>query len=144
MTTTIDGTLGVNRVAPFSVDLVDLNFTLPTTKEFVSTEQVITLGGALTIAHGLGTKPKQVSYYLVVKTAFGGWSVGDEILPVNICYEQANSNAAMYGFTCKRDAENLVIRFASNGILLTNASNGSFIAPATVAANCRIIFEVLA
>lgn len=115
----------------------------PIQKEFVSSEQTITAAGLLTIAHGLGVKPKFVHSYLVVKTAFNNWAVGDEIF-VKLDFEQANASAVIFGYTCKRDATNLIIRFGSSGIFVHDANTAAFIAPATVAANCKIIFEAFA
>ena len=113
------------------------------TKEFVSTEQTITAGGQLTIAHGLSVKPKTVQAYLVVKTAFSNWAVNDEIF-VDLDYEQSNASPVIFGYTCKREVSNLVVRFGNSGIFLHDATTAGFVASATVAANCKIIFEAWA
>ncbi len=46
-------------------------------KEYVSAEQTITVGGALSLTHGLGGIPKLVVGTYVCKTAEAGFSVGD-------------------------------------------------------------------
>jgi len=48
-------------------------------ESFESAEQTITLGGALTIAHGLASVPTMINTFLVCKTAEHGYSIGDEI-----------------------------------------------------------------
>ena len=48
------------------------------TKEYVSAEQTLTAGGGLTLAHGLGTKPKLVAAAFICKAADAGYSPGDE------------------------------------------------------------------
>jgi len=50
---------------------------------FVSSDQTITLAGALTLAHGLGTAPRDVSLALVCQTAELGYSVGDVLMGVS-------------------------------------------------------------
>lgn len=47
---------------------------------FVSSDQTITLAGALTLAHGLGTAPRDVSLALVCQTAELGYSAGDVLM----------------------------------------------------------------
>lgn len=116
---------------------------LPLKNIFISPEQTITAGGALTIAHGLGVKPRLIDYYLVCKTATSGFSVGDEVFS-SLDFEQASAGVTTFGFQCMRDATNLAIRFGSAGIFLLNPSTGAFIPTTTVAANFRIVFEALA
>ncbi|WP_445938647.1 hypothetical protein [Pseudomonas sp.] len=130
---------GKVRQLPAGDELAGLIFT----KEFVSPEQTITAGGALTIAHDLGVKPKDVKAYLVVKTAFSNWALGDEIF-WKLDYEQANATPFLTGFTCKRHATNLIIRFASGGIWLHDANAATYVAATTIAANCKIVFEAWA
>lgn len=50
---------------------------LPITSEYISSEQTITSGGLLTLAHGLGAVPKIVQTVLVCITADAEYSVGD-------------------------------------------------------------------
>lgn len=110
-------------------------------RKFVSAEQTITAGGALTIAHGLGVKPEQVGFYLVCTIATGNWSVGDEIF-IRLDFEQSSASVTTFGFTCKRDATNLVIRFAANGIFMIDANNGGYITTGNT--NFKIVFEARA
>lgn len=143
MTTKIDGTLGADNVAPASVDVGDLKWTPPFTKEFVSSAQTITPAGALTIPHGLGAKPKLVKAYLVCTVATGNWAVGDEAF-IQLDFEQANAALNIFGYICKRDATNLVIRFAQSGFFLIDPVTASYIAAATVTTNFKIVFEAWA
>lgn len=50
---------------------------------FVSTDQTITLGGALTLAHGLGAAPRDAKLALVCQTAELGYSIGDVLMDVS-------------------------------------------------------------
>ena len=69
---------------------------------YVSTEQTITSGGLLTLAHGLGAKPSLVSYELKCTTAEGGYTAGDYVQPVDPGFTSATINAT-----------NVAVRFAS-------------------------------
>lgn len=72
------------------------------TVPYVSTEQTITSGGLLTLAHGLGARPSLVTYELKCTTAEGGYSVGDYVQPVDPGFTSATINAT-----------NVAVRFAS-------------------------------
>ena len=94
------------------------------TKEYVSAEQVITAGGLLTIAHGLGAEPKDVKFFLVCKTAELGYSVGDK-LPWGD-NQVTGSTARDGGLQSKVDATNIYVRYGSSQSLLMNWSTGSY------------------
>lgn len=81
---------------------------LPFTKEYVSPEQVITAGGALTLAHGLGVVPKLWQRQLVCKVAEAGYSVGD-VADVS----GTQDAAASYGVTVSPDATNFNCRYGN-------------------------------
>jgi len=81
------------------------------TKYFESAEQTITAGGPLTIAHGLGVKPKLVLPFLVCKTAEDGYSVGD-IVPVNMA-DNTSGGGTNSGQSIEADATNILIRFGT-------------------------------
>jgi hypothetical protein len=79
-------------------------------KSFESTQQTITAGGSLTLAHSLGTKPKHYLIVLQCTTAELGFSIGDETLvnPSNTDIDDAR------GATIVPDSTNMNIRFGSN------------------------------
>lgn len=91
---------------------------------FTSTDQTITSGGTLTLAHGLGAVPKMAQVFLVCQTANNGYSVGDVVTPVDI-----SINAADKGCVMKVDATNVTVYIASAGaagsFYLLTATGGS-------------------
>lgn len=100
---------------------------LPFTKEYVSPEQVITVGGAITLAHGLGAKPKLMSGSYICKAAEAGWSVGDEFND-SITYAYTDAGATITttgGF----DASNLYIVFqnASGSLRVRHKTTGAIV-----------------
>jgi hypothetical protein len=90
MVTRVSGDTGVDSVKPYSVDLEDLKWTPPFTKEYISPEQTITLGGTVNLPHGLGVVPKLTQLVLVCKTTDLGCTVGEEI---NL-YRDANNSSS--------------------------------------------------
>ena len=79
---------------------------------FVSTDQTITLAGALTLAHGLGVAPRFTQVMLVCQTAEAGYSAGDV---VTILYRSP---------TVRPDATNLNIRYSDAAINVNHNSTG--------------------
>lgn len=111
----------------------------PFTKEYVSAEQIITGGGALTLNHGLGVVPKLWARYLVCKTAEHGYSVGDVI---DVTHTQ--DAGTYYGVSIVPDAINLVCRYAASGpvfFILHKDSGGTINITAT---NWRLIVRAWA
>ncbi|TIL43410.1 hypothetical protein [Mesorhizobium sp.] len=80
--------------------------TLPFVKSYESSQQTITSGGSLTLAHGLGVKPKLYLAVLQCTTAEKGYSIGDEVAALTI---PVNSR----GVSIVPDATNLNIRYGS-------------------------------
>ena len=78
---------------------------------FVSTDQTITDGGTLTIAHGLGAVPKFVQHFLVCQTANNGWAVNDVVTPMEV--SQGNPTNGGIGVCVKVDATNLTVYYGS-------------------------------
>ena len=76
---------------------------LKQTDIFVSTDQTITLAGALTLAHGLGVAPRITLTQMVCQTAELGYSVGDVLV------HGATHNIA----SIVPDATNLNVRYNS-------------------------------
>lgn len=94
------------------------------TKSYESTEQTITAGGLLTLAHGLGVAPKLITGRLVCQTAEAGYSVGDIIeasLSVNTTSGTTAANAVLF------DATNITVRFFSgtSAFIAANKSSGA-------------------
>lgn len=85
---------------------------------YVSTEQTITSGGLLTLAHGLGAAPSMVAFQLSCQTAEGGYAVGDKpYLP----------DSSFDPMACRSDATNVYVRFNSGSPLfrLCNKTTGA-------------------
>lgn len=117
MTVKIDGSLGIDAVAPNTVALGDLAFTPQFSKSYTSPEQTMTAAGLITLTHGLGERPKLVRLHLVCKVAQNGWLVGEE-LPIEPAQFSSNSYNYSYGF----DATSIKARCGSNGCVVYNAS----------------------
>ncbi|WP_460221965.1 phage terminase large subunit family protein [Mesorhizobium sp. W016] len=95
-------------------------------KFYESAQQTITSGGSLTLAHGLGVKPKNYLAFLQCTTAEGGYSIGDEE-PVSIGSHEASTNR---GLSVVPDATNMVVRFgsqASSAVQITRKDTGGFL-----------------
>jgi len=77
-------------------------------KSFTSSAQAITSGGALTLAHGLGVKPKLVIARITCVTANGGYSIGDTI---ELGAGLAQTGNFPQGHSIYTDATNIGVRF---------------------------------
>lgn len=105
--------------------------------EYTSAQQTLTIGGLITLAHGLGTIPKTLDYKLVCKTAEAGYSVNDVV-----AVSQMNDNASR-GFQPYFDATNIYIRVGSvvaGGVLIKGTGASSFI----TAANWKLVVRAWA
>ncbi|WP_287323717.1 hypothetical protein [Mesorhizobium sp.] len=80
--------------------------TLPFVKSYESSQQTITSGGSLTLAHGLGVTPKLYLAVLQCTTAEKGYSIGDEVAALTIPVDSR-------GVSIVPDATNLNIRYGS-------------------------------
>lgn len=110
-------------------------------KMYESPEQTITAGALITLAHGLGAKPKLISLELVCKAAEHGYSVGDCITVPSQAGGYSTSN---YGCTTRLDATNINLRFGSQvtaTFLILNSSGTNFGATNT---NWRLIVRAWA
>lgn len=90
------------------------------TKEFVSSEQTITAGGALSLAHSLGTTPKLVQSRIICKVADAGYSVSDEVI---VSMPDDSSGAVSSGQLVPTPTE-VFVRFNTN-FILGNKSTGA-------------------
>lgn len=79
------------------------------TKEYVSSNQTITTGGLLTLAHSLGIAPKNIFLELVCSTAEHNYSVSDVIV-VSVNNSSAGGSRPMGIYY---DATNIYVRFTS-------------------------------
>ncbi len=80
---------------------------------FESTQQTITAGGSLTLAHGLGSQPKLYLPVLQCTTADLGYSIGDET-PINPALNPTDaSDLNNQGISLVPDATNINVRFGS-------------------------------
>lgn len=96
---------------------------LPFSKSFESSQQTITAGGSLTLAHGLGVKPKLYMVVLQCLTAEGGYSIGDEVLPA----PSSNEAGSNRGISIVPDATNINIRNGGGGMQISRKDNGNFL-----------------
>ncbi|MGX5850822.1 portal protein [Mesorhizobium sp. PL10] len=92
---------------------------LPFSKSYESAQQTITLGGLLTLAHGLGAKPKLYGLFLQCTTADSGWAIGDEI-PVYMSNGAGNKGMAVWP-----DATNMNVRIGTTAPDYLNKGSGS-------------------
>lgn len=142
MTVKIDGSTGVDKVQPSSIDQEDLKWVPPFTKEYVSSEQIITAGVLLTLPHGFGEIPKIMCLSLVCKTAEAGYAVGDIVDWYHSAYVSAAS--ANRGCEALRDAVNIQIVYGSTAgtFELLNKATGAI--AGLTNANWRLIVRAWA
>ncbi len=105
------------------------------TESFLSADQTITSGGALTIAHGLTTTPKLVMGFLKCGTGEAGYTAG-AIFPISL----GRADSSNLGATVVANGTNLLVRFGAdaavfrvvnfttgNGATLTNGNWSLFL-----------------
>lgn len=104
---------------------------------FESSELSITLGSYVSATHGV-TTPVNHSCYLRCKTAEHGFSVGDEVLPMDIDATPGGSSAR--GVESGFNATNVFATPGSSGVYVYNRTTG---APAQITnSNWRIVLRV--
>jgi len=89
-------------------------------RRFTTTEQTITSGSVIQIAHGLGAKPRYATAYLICKTAEQNFAVGNEI---ECPYVQGGGGS--WGVTATVDATNIYLTVGASGVMLQNRSTGA-------------------
>lgn len=109
-------------------------------KMYESPEQTITSGALITLAHGLGAKPKLISLELVCKIGEYGYSVGDCITVPAHAGGYSTSN---HGCTARLDATNVNLRLGAQGsVFLILNSSGTAVSATN--ANWRLIVRAWA
>lgn len=107
------GTLGTTSFAFIS---------LTPPKRFTSTQQTITLGGTLTLAHSLGAEPFDYDAFLVCQSADLGYSPGDVIKLTS----GASGDSSDTGITMRADATNIYLVAGLLTIRIIGATGGNF------------------
>lgn len=131
MPTQINGSTGVSQVQDGVVSKLDL-------LKFTSSQQTITAGSTLTLAHGLGYEPMHVQVKLVCQIAEANYSIGDVI------YAQASvSNSATDNKNCciRVDATNVYVLFGSNATTFVTLNKTTYVGVDLTNANWKIIVE---
>lgn len=105
-----------------------------------SGNQTITAGGALTLAHGRGSKPFLIIVWLKCLTAEFGYSIGDELLyHTNV----SNSTADNLSVSVVPDATNLNVRMGT-ATVISHLNKGTGVGAGLTPANWAYIFEAFA
>lgn len=112
------------------------------TKEFKSAEQAITAAGSLTVAHGLGVRPKHIKYTLVCKVAEHGFSIGDEVDWGTVQYSAATEIRS--GFVNTPDATSMNIRFGAGTSTLYVLNKATGVPAAITSSSWRLVMEAFA
>jgi hypothetical protein len=102
---------------------------------FTSTDQTITSGGLLTIAHGLGVVPKSIQVFLVCQDAEQGYLIGD-IVQMNV-----SGSGNDRGYTSVVNSTNVRIRFSdqANVFRILNFTDGMRVNATNAGWKLRII-----
>ena len=89
---------------------------------YTSPNQAPTLGGIITLTHGLGGFPKQIRFVAICLVVDGVYAPGDEVeIPGFIEFTGSG-----YGFQLQQTATQITVRFA-NGAVFTVRSAGSVV-----------------
>lgn len=129
-----------------TLDLSGKTLTLPAantpafTKSYTSTNQTVTAGGALTLAHGLGGMPALVQCRLKCITGELGYSIGDEVI-VNPGPSYVSSST---GLSLVPDATNINVRFGASGGGMAIARKDTGALEIITAANWQLIVKAWA
>lgn len=92
-------------------------------KDYVSPDQVMTAGGTLTIAHGLGVLPKAVLAFLRCVVADANGQVGD-VVPVGTRIDNNdNTTTRVEGANVSFNSTNVMVAFSNNAFRNFNTTN---------------------
>lgn len=125
MSTRISGNLGINRVAPETVEPGDLTWVPPFTKEYLSPAQAMANSALFTLAHGLGVEPKGIQLIAQCKTADSGYSVGQRIM---LSVSTGISGVAGSTPAVWADSTNIYVRCFNNGLAYMASSGAGGVA----------------
>jgi len=89
---------------------------------FVSSPQTFTFGASVAVAHGLGGPPGNVALELVCATADRGYAVGNIIHYAP--WAAILPNVGHYGIGIEKDATNVILRIAGNGVSIYDKAGG--------------------
>jgi hypothetical protein len=87
---------------------------------YESSEQTITNGSTLTLAHGLGARPKSVFLVARCTTAQSPYAVGDEVSITDF-----STGGVQYGVNVTANATSIIIRTGSGGQFLITNTGGA-------------------
>jgi hypothetical protein len=113
----------------------------PNSGVFTSAEQTITVGGTLTIPHGLTNTPLWIQTILVCKTTEYGYSANDEIFhPLNPHFPASGS--AAHGATITIDGTNISVQVGTATPQINRRDGTAGNVVNITAANWRFKFRV--
>lgn len=127
VSTTVDtATTGTNTTQIASTAFVQQELAAaPLATFFESSEQSMTLGGTITVAHGLGARPKLTRLILKCTTADSPYNVGDEI---ELGHDHTINEGGQRGFAVYyTDTTNINVVVGSSGAIPVIAPGGSYL-----------------
>lgn len=114
----------------------------PFTQAFESSQQTISNAGLLTIAHGLGVKPKLYLVVLQCTTAELGYSIGDEVMAPQT--RSTASGGGERGISMVPDATNINIRYAATASPFELLNKTTGVVASATNANWRLVVRAWA
>lgn len=92
------------------------------TEYYESAEQVVTVAGTLSLAHGLSGTPKLVVVTYICKTTNLGYAVGDTVTVMSGMNGRVNAVDGSFGELLVPGAVNVSLRFGSSFALMSKSS----------------------
>lgn len=100
---------------------------------YVSSEQTITSGGLLTLAHGLGAAPSLIKPHIVCKVADAGYAIGDKVIVTGAEHDSPSS--------IRFDATNCYVRFTSSSSCFFIADKTTGVRTGITNASWRLVMK---
>jgi hypothetical protein len=97
----------------------------PFTRSFTSSQQPISTGGSLTLAHGLGAVPILIQFRIICTSPEIGYSTNDALIVNPLSQDSTGGATTGQGVSCVVDATNLIIRFGNSGFTVLRKDNGN-------------------